>query len=85
MSVNNVLLNHTTITSAHLRTIDGVTVADYAVDPTDWDFTNTAYLTVKLGLTDLTAGTYTCKLIIKDATHTIGLAWDTDIIITVLP
>ena len=85
LSVDGVLQNHTAITSAELRTSDGLTLADYDVDPTDWSFANTSYLTVKLGLTDVTAGVYTCKLIIKDATHTIGLAWDTDIILTVLP
>lgn len=86
LSVDGVIQNHTLITAAKLRTADGVTLADSEIDPSDWDFTNAGFLTVKLGLADIAAGDYTCKLIVKDASHTIGLAWlDTDIILTVLP
>ena len=86
LSVDGVVQNHTTITAAKLQTTDGTVLASSEVDPTDWNFTNSAYLTVKLGLADITAGEYTCKLIVKDSTHSIGLAWlDTDIILTVLP
>lgn len=80
-----VMPDHTLITGAELRTSTGTTLADSDVDPNDWDFTNTGYITVKLGLADIAAGDYTCKLILKDATHSIGLAWDTDILLTVLP
>lgn len=77
---DNVVIDHTTITAAKLHSIFGVTIADSETDPTDWDFTNTGYLTVILGLTEAKRGTYKCKLIIKDATHTTGLAWDGTVI-----
>ncbi len=85
LSVENVIQNHTLITAAELRTSEGVTLADSEVDASDWDFTNSGFLLVKLGLTDLPVGTHSCRLIIKDASHTIGLAWDTEILLTVLP
>jgi hypothetical protein len=85
LSVQGIVQNHTLITAAELRTSEGVTLADSEIDASDWDFTNTGFLLVKLGLTDLPVGTHSCRLIIKDSTHTIGLAWDTEILLTVLP
>jgi len=82
---NGNLINHTTITAAELRTTTGTTLASSTTDPTDWDFTNSGYLLVKLGLATIKAGTYNCRLIVKDATFTIGLAWDSEISLTVLP
>ena len=79
-------INHTTILAAELRTSRGLTIADSDVDATDWDFTNTGYITVKLGLTEAVVGKHNCVLIIRDADHSIGLAWDgTKIDLTVQP
>lgn len=85
LSVETTVQNHTLITAAELRTSEGVTLADSEVDSSDWDFTNQGYLLVKLGLAELPVGEHVCRLIIKDASHTIGLAWDTEILLTVLP
>lgn len=83
---DDVVINHTTILAAELRTSSGLTIADSDVDATDWDFTNTGYITVKLGLTEAITGKHSCKLIIRDADHSIGLAWDgTKIDLTVEP
>lgn len=85
LSENGVVVNHTSITSAELRTSDGKTIASSITDPSDWNFTNAGFLTVKFGQASVSAGTYTCKLIIRDATHLVGIAWDTDIVLTILP
>lgn len=85
LSVAGVVQNHSLITAAEIRTTVGDTLADSEVDASDWDFTNPGFLIVKLGLTDIPAGDYSCYLVTKDSNHQIGLAWDTEILLTVLP
>jgi len=83
---DGVLIDHTTILAAKLHTIFGTTLADSEIDPTDWDFTNTGFITVKLGLTQSLSNTYSCKLIVKTADNTTGLAWAGTIIsLTIQP
>jgi hypothetical protein len=85
LTVDGVLTNHSLITAAELRTLEGVTIASSTAIPSVYDFTNAGYIAVKLGLITAAAGTYTCRLITKDAIHTTGISWDTDIILTILP
>jgi hypothetical protein len=82
---NNVLIDHTAVVSAELRSASGVTVASSITDPSDWDFTNAGYITVKFGLTDLPVKTESYTLIVRDAVNVIGIAWDTQLLITFLP
>lgn len=76
---------HNLITGAELRTSLGQTIADSDTQPEDWDFTNPDYIACRIGLTEALPGEYICKLIIRDAVHLIGIAWDTDIYLTILP
>lgn len=86
LSADSVVIDHTTILAAELRTIFGTTLADSEVDPTDWDFTNVSYITCKLGLTQSTKGVYSCKLIVKTAEYTTGIVWDDTLIeLTIQP
>lgn len=86
LSTDGVIITHTNIINAALRTLDGLTLADSEVDPTDWDFTDPGFVIVKLGLTELPGGLQKCILIVKDASNPTGLAWDrTELHLTVVP
>jgi hypothetical protein len=78
------LVDHTIVTAAKLRSDAQVTYADSADFPAAWDFTQAGYISVKLGLTDIPAGTHNCVLIVKSAANPTGLAWDTTIQINLL-
>lgn len=86
LSSDGVVINHTLILGAELRDKYGVTIADSDVDASLWDFTNAAFMTVKIGLSGVVKGTHNTKLIIKDSLHSTGLVWNNaDINIKVLP
>lgn len=84
LSVNTVIIAHNLITRARLVLTGSVMALDSAASPSAWDFTNTGKLVVKLGRGDLLPGRYRGRLVTHDAGHSNGLAWDTDLEITVL-
>jgi hypothetical protein len=84
LAIDTVVIAHNLITRARLVLAGSTLALDSAVAPAAWDFTSAAHLTVKLGRGDLLAGRYRGRLVTHDVNHPNGLAWDTDLEITIL-
>lgn len=84
LRVDNVIINHTALTRAKFYLVEQTVSLDSQEFPNAWDFSNTGKLIVKLGKGDLTTGIYKGRLIVYDSAHLDGLAWDTDLEITIL-
>ena len=84
LSIDAAVIAHNLITRARLVLAGSTLALDSSTYPAAWDFTNAAKLTVRLGRGDLVTGRYRGRLVTHDANHGNGLAWDTDLEITVL-
>ena len=82
---DGVAINHTLITSAHLRSKTGTLVAASLITPTIWDFTNAGYLLIQLGKSDIPVGIHTYVLVVQDSSHPLGTPWETLLYITMHP
>jgi hypothetical protein len=84
LAIDTIPVVHNLITRARLVLTGSTLALDSGIYPAAWDFTNAAKLTVKLGRGDLVPGRYRGRLVTHDANHSNGLAWDTDLELTIL-
>lgn len=81
LDVNGVTINHTLINRAVL-VLNSTYAIDSAVSPGIFDFTNSAQMTMKLGLASIPPGTYTAELIIFDNDSPVnGYSWSSNILL----
>lgn len=81
LMVDRIPIDHTTITRAVLTA--GATVVDSASSPALFDFTHPDRLVMKLGSAGLAAGKHSFRLVVYDAQHPNGWAWEPTIELTV--
>lgn len=76
LSSDGIAIDHTAITRARFHN-NGLDYCDSNSFASIWDFTNTGFITVKLGLGNLPVGLTQARLIVSDNVNILGLAWDT--------
>lgn len=79
------VIHHVGITRAAVHSSTGVLLGDSSLTPNAFDRTSDSYLLIKFGLLGIAPGTYTCYLLLYDVSHTVGIACETEIVLTILP
>lgn len=79
LTVNGTGIVHNALTRVQVTV--GATVLDSATAPALFDFTQADRLILKFGSAGLAAGRHTATLVVYDATHALGLVWDTFVIV----